>query len=38
MFSKFGEDYRWFETDILLPEFLDSENVTSSPEMVVNIF
>lgn len=38
MFLKFGEDYRWFETDILLPEFLDSENVTSSPEMVVNIF
>ena len=38
MFLKFGKDYRWYETDILLPEFLNSENVTSDPEMVVNIF
>ena len=38
MFLKFGKDYRWWETDILLPEFLDSEDVTSDPVMVVNIF
>ena len=38
MYLKFKDDYRWYETDILLPEFLNSENVTSDPEMVVNIF
>lgn len=38
MYQKFGKDYRWYETDILLPEFLNSENVTSDPVMVVNIF
>ena len=38
MYLKFGEDYRWFETEILLPEFLDSEDVTSAPAMLVNIF
>lgn len=38
MFLKFGDQYRWYETDILLPEFLDSENVTSTPVMLVNVF
>lgn len=38
MYLKFGNDYRWYETDILLPEFLNSENVSSDPEMIVNIF
>ena len=38
MYLKFGDDYRWFETCIRLPEFLDSEDVTSAPEMLVNIF
>jgi hypothetical protein len=38
MYLKFGDNYRWFETCILLPEFLDSENVTSEPSMLVNIF
>ena len=38
MYLKFGDNYRWFETCIRLPEFLDSENVTSTPEMLVNIF
>ena len=38
MYLKFKDDYRWYETDILLPEFLNSENVTSDPVMVVNIF
>ena len=38
MYIKFKDNYRWYETDILLPEFLNSENVTNEPEMVVNIF
>ena len=38
MYLKFKDDYRWYETDILLPEFLNAENVTSDPVMVVNIF
>lgn len=37
MYLKFKDDYRWYETDILLPEFLDAEDVTSDPVMVVNI-
>ena len=38
MYLKSGGDYRWFETEILLPEFMDSENATSDPVMIVNIF
>ena len=38
MFMKHGGDYRWYETEILLPEFMDGENATSDPEMIVNIF
>ena len=38
MYLKFGKDFRWYETCIRLPEFLDGENVTSNPEMVVNVF
>ena len=38
MYMKSGGDYRWFETEILLPEFIDAENATSNPVMVVNIF
>lgn len=38
MYMKFGEDYRWYETEILLPYFLDSDSVTSDPVMLVNIF
>ena len=38
MFNNVSQDYRWFETCVLLPEFLDSENVTSTPAMVVNVF
>jgi hypothetical protein len=38
MYLKFKDNYRWYETCIRLPEFLDSENVTSDPEMLVNIF
>ena len=38
MYLKFKDDYRWYETDILLPEFLNAENATSDPVMLVNIF
>ena len=38
MYLKSGGDYRWFETEILLPEFMDSENAKSDPVMIVNIF
>jgi hypothetical protein len=38
MFVKFGKDYRWYETEILLPYFLDSDSVMSDPVMLVNIF
>lgn len=38
MYLKTKGNYRWFETGIVLPEFLDSEDVTSDPEMVVNVF
>lgn len=38
MYMKFGKDYRWYETCIRLPEFLDAEEVVSAPEMVVNVF
>jgi len=38
MYLKVKDNYRWFETGVVLPEFLDSENVTSNPEMVVNVF
>ena len=38
MYLKFGGEYRWYETDILLPEFLNSENATSDPVELVNIF
>jgi len=38
MYFKFGDNYRWYETDMRLPEFLDAENVTSNPTILVNIF
>lgn len=38
MYLKFKDNYRWFETCVLLPEFIDSENATSDPVMVVNVF
>ena len=38
MYLKSGGDYRWFETEILLPEFMDADNATSDPVMLVNIF
>ena len=37
MYANYKDNYRWYETEILLPEFLDDENVTSNPEMVVNV-
>ena len=38
MYLKAGDDYRWYETCITLPEFIDDENVTSNPVTVVNVF
>ena len=38
MYLNHGGDYRWYETDILLPEFMDVEGATSDPVMIVNIF
>ena len=38
MYLKFGDNYRWYETCIRLPEFLDGDDVTSNPEIVVNVF
>ena len=37
MFCNYGEDYRWFETGIVLKDWLDEEN-DGSIEMVVNVF
>ena len=37
MYVNYKDNYRWYETDILLPYFLDSDSVTSDPEMVVNV-
>ena len=33
-----GGDYRWFESCVLLKEYLDSENPTSEPVMISNVF
>ena len=37
MFQNYGEDYRWFETGVILKDWLDEEN-DGSIEMVVNVF
>ena len=37
MYLNYKDNYRWYETDILLPEFMDSDSATSNPEMVVNV-
>ena len=37
MFVNYGGDYRWYETGVVLTNFLDEEN-DGSIEMVVNIF
>lgn len=38
MYLNHGGDYRWYETEILLPEFMDGDNATSEPVMIVNVF
>lgn len=38
MYLAHGGDYRWYETEILLPEFMDEDNATSEPVMIVNVF
>jgi hypothetical protein len=37
MYANYKDNYRWFETEILLPEFMDSDSATSNPEMVINV-
>lgn len=37
MYVNYKDDYRWYETDILLPYFMDSDSAISDPEEVVNI-
>lgn len=38
MYLKFGDNYRWYETGILLKTFMDDDNASSDPEMIVNVF
>jgi len=38
MYLSHGGDYRWYETDILLPEFMDADDAISDPVMIVNVF
>jgi hypothetical protein len=37
MYVNYKDNYRWYETEILLPEFMDSDSATSNPEMIVNV-
>ena len=37
MYVNYKDNYRWYETEILLPYFMDSDSATSNPEMIVNI-
>ena len=37
MYVNYKDNYRWYETEILLPTFMDSDSATSNPEMIVNI-
>ena len=37
MYVNYKDNYRWYETEILLPEFMDSDSVTSNPEMIINV-
>lgn len=38
MFLKYGPDYRFFESSILLKDFMDEEQCDGTVEMVTNIF
>ena len=37
MYVNYRDNYRWYETEILLPKFMDSDSATSNPEMIVNV-
>ena len=37
MYVNYKDNYRWYETEILLQEFMDSDSATSNPEMIVNV-
>lgn len=38
MFVNYGSDYRYYETDIVLADYLDGENQTGAVETVTNVF
>lgn len=38
MFVNYKDDYRWFETCVVLNDYLDGENCDGSPETIKNIF
>lgn len=38
MFLNFGKDYFWYETSIILKDFLDSEDCDGSIEKITNVF
>ena len=37
MFAEYGEDYRWFETSIVLKDFLDSDSCDGTVAEVTNV-
>lgn len=37
MYVNYKDNYRWYETEILLPEFMNSDSAISNPEMIVNV-
>ena len=38
MFLTYGEDYRWYETSIVLEEFLDADSTSANIASVTNVF
>ena len=38
MFMNYGENYRWYESDVLLKDYLDSEACDGTIVKVVNVF
>lgn len=38
MYKNYGDDYRWFETTVVLKNHLDSEDVSMEIESVTNLF
>lgn len=38
MFTTYGEDYTWFETCVVLKDYIDSEDCNGAVESITNIF